>query len=126
LGVAAATGLVPGVGSGGSATGSGAGQADAATGDASAPAERQQTERWKIQQDVRPYIYEGQQDTSANRSVPSRSIQDERRDAGGDPERRSGPPPTSTAPTSTAPTSTAPTETIGPASAVPTDQPPTA
>jgi hypothetical protein len=126
LGVAAATGLVPGVGSGGSATGSGAGQADASTGDAPAPTPPQQIERWKIQQDMRPSIAPNQQDTSANGSVPSRSSQDERRDAGGDPERQFGPPPTSTAPTSTAPNSTAPTDTIGPASAVPTDQPPTA
>src|ERR1035437_9813825 len=70
LGVAAATGLVPGIGPGGSATGSGAGQADASSGDASAPAEPQQTARWKIQQDVRPSIMPIQQDTSANRSGP--------------------------------------------------------
>jgi hypothetical protein len=57
-----------------------------------------------------------QQDTSANRPVRSRSIQDEIRDAGGDPERQFGRPPTSTAPT----------DTIGPASAVPIDTPPTA
>jgi hypothetical protein len=128
LGVAAATGLVPGIGLGGSATGSGAGQADASTGDASAPAEPQQIERWKIQQDMRTSTMPIQQDTSANRPVRSRSIQDEMRDAGGDPERQFGRPPTSTAPppTSTAPTSTAPTDTIGPASAVPIDAPPTA
>jgi hypothetical protein len=51
LGVAAATGLVPGAGLGGSATGSGGGQADA-----------QQIERAKIQQDARPSISPIQQD----------------------------------------------------------------
>jgi hypothetical protein len=121
LGIAAATGLVPGVGLGGSATGSGGGQAGAGTDDASTPAPQQQTERWKIQQDVRPSISPMHQDTSANRPAPSKNSIDERRDAGGDPERGFGP-----APTGTTPTSTTPADTTSPGSDIPTDTLPTA